>query len=319
MKKKFAFTLAEFFLSHFVSCSKNAYTSAEALSHFASRRKTAFTSAEALSHFAGLSTSLHPLPPRASLAMTKGTNTSLVKGRGRRRDCLLNENSTTADATLTPHPSPLPQGAREKRCAFTLAEVLITLGIIGVVAAMTLPALITKHQKKVVATRVKQFASVWQQAYRQVEYEQGGSLSVTLGAKDPEAALNAYNETFGKYVRTMKVEKSRYGITGALQNGSGFYYYHFTRPNESVRNYLIFCPYYKDCKQLADNGPFEDSETISDGKKTFGFWIAGNTPTYAWDGTREWLMQKCSTWQKGYCTTLIQYDGWEIKDDYPAW
>ena len=31
---------------------------------------------------------------------------------------------------------------------FTLAEVLITLGIIGVVAAMTLPTLIAKHQEK---------------------------------------------------------------------------------------------------------------------------------------------------------------------------
>ena len=31
--------------------------------------------------------------------------------------------------------------------AFTLAEVLITLGIIGVVAAMTLPALIQKQQE----------------------------------------------------------------------------------------------------------------------------------------------------------------------------
>ena len=30
---------------------------------------------------------------------------------------------------------------------FTLAEVLITLGIIGVVAAMTLPGLIAKHRK----------------------------------------------------------------------------------------------------------------------------------------------------------------------------
>lgn len=30
---------------------------------------------------------------------------------------------------------------------FTLAEVLITLGIIGVVAAMTMPSLITKYQK----------------------------------------------------------------------------------------------------------------------------------------------------------------------------
>ena len=29
---------------------------------------------------------------------------------------------------------------------FTLAEILITLGIIGIVAAMTIPALITKHK-----------------------------------------------------------------------------------------------------------------------------------------------------------------------------
>ena len=36
--------------------------------------------------------------------------------------------------------------------AFTLAEVLITLGIIGVVAAMTLPTLIAKNQEKVLET-----------------------------------------------------------------------------------------------------------------------------------------------------------------------
>lgn len=30
---------------------------------------------------------------------------------------------------------------------FTLAEVLITLGIIGIVAAMTLPGLINKYEK----------------------------------------------------------------------------------------------------------------------------------------------------------------------------
>lgn len=31
--------------------------------------------------------------------------------------------------------------------AFTLAEVLITLGVIGVVAAMTMPVLIQNYQK----------------------------------------------------------------------------------------------------------------------------------------------------------------------------
>ena len=34
-----------------------------------------------------------------------------------------------------------------RRAAFTLAEVLITLGIIGVVAAMTMPSLICKTEK----------------------------------------------------------------------------------------------------------------------------------------------------------------------------
>ena len=32
--------------------------------------------------------------------------------------------------------------------AFTLSEVLITLGIIGIIAAMTFPLLISKYQKK---------------------------------------------------------------------------------------------------------------------------------------------------------------------------
>ncbi|MFI3300316.1 MAG: type II secretion system protein [Candidatus Gastranaerophilales bacterium] len=39
-----------------------------------------------------------------------------------------------------------------KRSAFTLAEVLITLGIIGVVSAMTIPNLISNYQENVLAT-----------------------------------------------------------------------------------------------------------------------------------------------------------------------
>ena len=34
-----------------------------------------------------------------------------------------------------------------KKRAFTLAEVLITLGIIGIVAALTMPTLIGNYQK----------------------------------------------------------------------------------------------------------------------------------------------------------------------------
>lgn len=35
-----------------------------------------------------------------------------------------------------------------KKLGFTLAEVLITLGVIGVVSAITIPTLITNHQKR---------------------------------------------------------------------------------------------------------------------------------------------------------------------------
>ena len=47
---------------------------------------------------------------------------------------------------------------------FTLAEVLITLGIIGIVAAMTMPALIANHQKQAAVAAVKKAYSILNQA-----------------------------------------------------------------------------------------------------------------------------------------------------------
>ena len=51
-----------------------------------------------------------------------------------------------------------------KRSAFTLAEVLITLGIIGVVASLTLPSVINKYQEKVTVTKVKKAYSTMNNA-----------------------------------------------------------------------------------------------------------------------------------------------------------
>lgn len=48
---------------------------------------------------------------------------------------------------------------------FTLAEVLITLGIIGIVAAMTLPALINKGREKEFSAKLKKSYTTLQQAY----------------------------------------------------------------------------------------------------------------------------------------------------------
>lgn len=48
---------------------------------------------------------------------------------------------------------------------FTLAEVLITLGIIGIVAAMTMPSLIAEHREKKTVAQLKKTYSTLQQAY----------------------------------------------------------------------------------------------------------------------------------------------------------
>ena len=51
----------------------------------------------------------------------------------------------------------------KKKCGFTLAEVLITLGIIGVVAAITIPSLITQNRARVLRSQyLKSYSMIYQ-------------------------------------------------------------------------------------------------------------------------------------------------------------
>ena len=60
-----------------------------------------------------------------------------------------------------------------RRAAFTLAEVLITLGIIGVVAVMTLPTLIQNYQKHITVNRLKVNYNILNNAVRRAEADFG--------------------------------------------------------------------------------------------------------------------------------------------------
>ena len=60
-----------------------------------------------------------------------------------------------------------------KRAAFTLAEVLITLGIIGVVAAITMPALMANYQKMVLRQQFKKAYNTVFNGYRLAEVNLG--------------------------------------------------------------------------------------------------------------------------------------------------
>lgn len=61
--------------------------------------------------------------------------------------------------------------------AFTMAEVLITLGIIGIVAAMTMPSLINNKRNKALETAFKKNYSVIQQALNMYQAQNGERLT----------------------------------------------------------------------------------------------------------------------------------------------
>ncbi len=93
---------------------------------------------------------------------------------------------------------------------FTLAEVLITLGIIGIVAAMSLPSLINSYKVKVLETQFKTVDSMLNQAILKTSEEVGMDLkdTVVTGAaadggrgqafKDLKAQIPATNEAWVK-------------------------------------------------------------------------------------------------------------------------
>ena len=80
---------------------------------------------------------------------------------------------------------------------FTLAEVLITLGIIGVVAALTIPTLISNHQKKVWVTQLKKNITTLQNSYKKIMADEGvdSIFDTPVAYKN----INGRNVEFGFY------------------------------------------------------------------------------------------------------------------------
>ena len=257
-------------------------------------------------------------------------------------------------ATLPPLSSSLPKGGRgknvspftlrtslKKKTAFTLAEVLITLGIIGVVAAMTMPVLVANHRKSVVETRLQKFYSVMNQAIIQSEIENGDkstwniNMEVDGDFNDVADNLEWYNKYLAKYLKTLKVEKNsdNYVIV-YFPDGSAV----IIRRGGSTYN---FFPEAKHLGNLTKDDIFDNQNNpdnpLAYGKNNFFFafypnsdnekwkfhkdkglepykWINGSVDNISWRKTS----YGCSeTGSKLYCTALIQENGWKIPKDYP--
>ena len=227
----------------------------------------------------------------------------------------------------------LPSRLAAKKSAFTLAEVLITLGIICVVAALTLPTLVANYQKKVTVTKLEKAYTILNQAFKQSEVENESSEhwdnAFVIGA---ENYFNKYwkpyfngAERCKKYqdcgynsntpFNSLNGQKSPVTVNDASSSRILF------RINDEIV-YLLF----------ASMGSADGSGSVSSnqvwidinggkapntfGKDVFMFnYVAGKGVLpygYAYSAA------SCSKTQSGsYCSKKIMQNGWQITSDYP--
>ena len=99
-----------------------------------------------------------------------------------------------------------------KKSAFTLAEVLITLAIIGVVAAMTIPTLVANYEKKLSVVRFQKAYAEIIQAVKLAEAEYGSMNTWTFGNASPDDMLASTKYFFENYLK-IKTNKSCFPVS----------------------------------------------------------------------------------------------------------
>ena len=147
-----------------------------------------------------------------SIPLSRSSNTHLAFAKN--YDLSLGEVSvTTHDNNLTQlqgkknNPpetvhSPLTTHNSLKNVAFTLAEVLITLGIIGVVAAFTLPSVISKYQEKQTVTQLNATYSLLSQAIEKMVNDNG---DISTYGDDERTRVTTLFLKLQNYIQTTKV------------------------------------------------------------------------------------------------------------------
>lgn len=212
-----------------------------------------------------------------------------------------------------------------KKCAFTLAEVLITLGIIGVVAAITIPSLVTNYQKHVVETKLAKFNSTMNQALRLSMVDNGDPDGWVEQSREYTYAdmVDFMNTYFLPYMKYVKMERSSSNYNNGVRvilldgsmftfaidlNGGDIVYYVNGKTEINPRNKFQY--------QFTKRVHWSSADKMNSGSYIEPYILN-------WNGTVEhlktgaiWACKKGCT-NCGYCTKLIQLNGWKIPKDYP--
>ena len=229
-----------------------------------------------------------------------------------------------------------------KKQGFTIAETLITIGIIGIIASITIPGLINYRQKKVIETRLMKFYTTINQAIKLAEADYGessgweplgdGFVTDEEGNETDIPVAQAWIEKYIlPYIKADTKMTNKHGkIQIYFQDGSMVA---VSRPS------CLFYPAASKYNQ-AEDGVITQIEAA--GKDMFIFLFVSTKRTdengkirqqyikegvvepyiWAWDGTREGLFNGLYGCGKpdvvgAYCTELIRQNGWKIPKDYP--
>ncbi|MCM1339795.1 MAG: type II secretion system GspH family protein, partial [Muribaculaceae bacterium] len=121
----------------------------------------------------------------------------------------MTKNNPPRNQRIDSFPRPLWERGRVRgqKVAFTLAEVLISLGIIGIVAAMTIPTLVTKINERVANHQFRVAYSKINQALRLVMSSEDETLPACYYGNNFHSSGNATQcyDFFEKLTQQMKV------------------------------------------------------------------------------------------------------------------
>ena len=237
--------------------------------------------------------------------------------------------------------------------AFTLAEVLITLGIIGIVAAITIPNLMGKYQKQVTVNKLKKINTVLSQIVLQSGNENGAASGfLPIGQKvDAETTENYFKNCWfpylnaptifpsgtqpypnigGGYIKQRSGKVVGFDFLPAYSSGRAMF-----QTNDGVLFFVLVMGWQyendADGNQISTKVFSEKQSVYVDlngikppntrGLDIFQFILDFEKLTVQPTGinlTDAQLRANCSYSGGGdYCLAKIVRDGWKIADDYP--